>query len=92
MNRDSHITPLYPIHASVHDRWQQSKRAGFRIRPVKMDAMTITHDQREHLERVVLDIFTDMTNAGASIQEILSAIYLSGVQHTIAILGKETRS
>jgi len=42
------------------------------------------HDRRTWT--VALSIFTDMTNAGCSLQETLSAIYLSGLEHARQIL------
>ncbi len=33
------------------------------------------------VEGIALAIFTDMTNSGATLQETLAAIYLSGLEH-----------
>lgn len=79
----SRVPALHPIHQSVHLRWLQH---GYKLRPIGMDSMPVTNEQREVLERVCLDIFTDMVNAGAPLQEILSAVYMSGVHHTLSMV------
>lgn len=51
-----------------------------------MGILEITHEQHDALADVCLGIFADMANAGAPLQEILAACYMSGVQHTLATL------
>ena len=65
-----------------------TKRNQYRIRPKPkgMERMPLTDEQRQTIEAIALDIFTDMSNAGCSLQETLSAIYLSGVEHSRQIL------
>jgi hypothetical protein len=48
-----------------------------------------TTDQVECLQRVALDIFTDMTNAGYGFQQALASIYLSGLQHAAQIIKRQ---
>lgn len=50
-----------------------------KVRPSKMHTMTLSTDMRQLLEAEVLDIFTSMSNAGASFPQTLLAIYLSGM-------------
>ena len=59
---------------------------GKRLRPYNMDRLEgITPDQIEVVERISLSIFTDVSNAGYSLREALSAIYLSGFTHALDI-------
>lgn len=55
---------------------QQRTPRGFGVMPV-------TDEQREMLERLAVEIFTDMTNAGHTFQAALLAVYFSGVQHAV---------
>lgn len=41
-------------------------------------------EARECIESIALDIYTDMVNSGASLQETLAAVYLSGCEHAIS--------
>lgn len=41
-------------------------------------------EQREMIERIALSIYTDMVNAGATVQETLAAVYLSGSENALA--------
>jgi len=50
----------------------------------RMEGMDV--DQIEAMDRIALGIFTDMTNAGRTFQETLSAIYLSGMSHAVSVL------
>jgi len=70
---------LHPMHPSM----RRELKPGLRLRPYNMDRIGITIEQKELLERIALEIFTDMSNSGASLQETLSAIYLSGLMHAI---------
>lgn len=74
------MEPLHPIHSSV--RGERTKYMPH-PRPYKMDRMGVTNEQRELFESIALSIFTDMTNSGRSLQETLSAIYLSGIKHAL---------
>lgn len=78
---------LHPLHRSVLELRQRA--LGFRPRPAGMSAIAITSEVREAIEQIALDIFTDMTNSGASLQETLAAIYLSGAEHAKAIMREE---
>ncbi len=60
----------------------QSMLAARRM-PRGFGAMPVTNEQRELLERLALDIFADMTNAGQTFQAALAAVYFSGMQHAI---------
>lgn len=69
-----------------------SRTRGFgAIRPRNMDKMSITNEQAELLGDMVLSIFADMANAGATFEESLRAIYMTGVQNTLEIT-KEKRN
>jgi hypothetical protein len=46
-----------------------------------MYRIAITDEQRVTVESLSLEVFTTMTNAGASLQETLAAIYLTGFQN-----------
>lgn len=62
---------LNPLH--------QSAVRPLKVRPTKMHTMALSVDMRRLLEAEVLDIFTSMSNAGASFPQTLLAIYLSGM-------------
>lgn len=48
-------------------------------RPHKMASMDMDPDARMFIEQEALDIFTTMANSGASFQQSLAAIFLSGM-------------
>ncbi len=73
---------LMPIHRSVQERSARSR--GFRPRPGGMNVIAMPHEARECIESIALDIYTDMVNSGASLQETLAAVYLSGCEHAIS--------
>jgi len=75
---------LSPLHPSL-----LVKRTAYsdRRRPCGMSRLNITSEQRQVLEGIALEIFTDMTNAGCSLQETLAAIYLSGLTHATELKG-----
>ena len=52
-------------------------------RPRNMATVKLPPGMRETIESIALDIFTDMTNAGCSLQQTLAAIYLSGSEHAL---------
>lgn len=77
--KGSYAAPLLPVHSSMRPLVRRE-----RIRPQGMTCITgVTYEQGEALERIALGIFTDMTNAGATFQESLAAIYLSGLHHAV---------
>lgn len=48
-------------------------------RPYGMARMDLPPDQRMFIEQEALEIFTVMVNGGATFQQALAAIYLSGM-------------
>ena len=58
---------------------QHSTAINKNIKPKGMDITNIPADARKFVEAETLSIFTSMTNAGASLQQTLLAIYLSGM-------------
>lgn len=68
---------LYPLHSS--------NARPYTVRAFGMVSVPVTNEQRETIERIALDIFTDMSNAGAPFQQTLAAIYLSGLKHAIEL-------
>lgn len=50
-----------------------------RARPHNMAVAKLGIEQRRFIEAEALSIFTDMVNSGASLQQTLSAIFLSGM-------------
>jgi hypothetical protein len=70
---------LRAMHSSV------SKSCGVRIKPRNMARATLPSDSRQALEELVFGIFADMSNAGATLHQTLSAIYLTGMEHAEAI-------
>lgn len=60
----------------------RSISSGLAGRPVRVPGMTrlqLRPDERHFIEEQALGIFTDMVNSGASLQQTLAAIYLSGL-------------
>ena len=59
----------------------------FRMTPHKMDrADFMDAEHVEAAQRIALSIFTDMSNAGFSLRESLSAVYVSGLAHAVSVL------
>lgn len=58
---------------------QHSVAINKNLKPKSMEVMKIDVDSRKFVEAEALSIFTAMTNAGASLQQTLLAIYLSGM-------------
>jgi hypothetical protein len=56
-----------------------------------MERVTLGKEEVATLERVALEIFADMSNAGQPFQKTLSAIYLSGMQHALAARSSPSR-
>jgi hypothetical protein len=54
-----------------------------------MELTKLPTDVRQSMEKIALEIFTDMVNSGASLQQTLTAIYLSGIHNTLAALKEE---
>ena len=74
------VSALHPLHFSL---------GGKSRHPHMMESINLPHEQIEAVERVALDIFADMSNAGWPLQKALAAIYFTGVQHTLAITNGE---
>jgi hypothetical protein len=55
-------------------------------KPKNMASIKMPPEVRQAMEEAALDIFTDMTNAGATLQQTLGAIYLSGIEHAISAM------
>lgn len=72
---------LHPMHASMLHRIQQMRGAS--IRPVGMARIFIDSSHRQCIEGIALSIYTDMVNAGATLQETLAAVYLSGSENAM---------
>lgn len=70
------MAKLHPVHFSV---------AGKSRRPNGMERIAIPVGQVEALERVALEIFSDMSNAGHPFSKALGAIYLSGLENGAAL-------
>ena len=68
------MNTLHHIHHSA---------VGKKMKARGMSYTRVTQDQREAVENLTLEIFTDMVNAGNSLQSTLSAIYFSGVTHAL---------
>lgn len=47
--------------------------------PRSMDKMKLPRETSQFIEREVLDIFATMTNGGCTLQQTLTAIFLSGM-------------
>lgn len=71
--------PLRPIHASMIGRCRV---------PTTIGTMDVTPEQREACERVAVETFTDMVNAGQTFQAALAAIYVSGMVHALEGIGQ----
>lgn len=73
---------MRPMHRSVLEK--QARSRGYRPRPVNMSTVALPDEARECIERIALGIFTDMVNSGATLQETLAAVYLSGSENALA--------
>lgn len=58
-------------------------------KPKNMASIKMPPEVRQAMEEAALGIFTDMTNAGATLQQTLGAIYLSGIEHAISAMKEE---
>ena len=63
-------TSLRPQHRSTLNR---------RLEPRGMAIAKLGDEQRKFIEAQALSIFTDMVNSGASLQQTLAAVFLSGM-------------
>lgn len=77
----SRADALRPMHRSVLETHARAR--GFRPRPVNMNTVALPAEARECIERIALGIFTDMVNSGATLQETLAAVYLSGSENAL---------
>lgn len=76
-------SPLRPIHSSVSGRLSMLR--GHSLHPTGMSRLAMADEQRQCVESIALGIFTDMTNAGATLQQTLAAVYLSGAEHATTV-------
>lgn len=75
--RREHIEPLH----------EARPRGRFRMIPRDMNRDgDVTPEQFAAVQRIVLSIFTDMSNSGYSLRETLGAIYLTGAHHAASVL------
>lgn len=65
------MSEIRPLHHSMLKRKTRPPR--------NMSRATIPDETREMIERESLAIFADMANAGCSLQQTLSAVFLSGM-------------
>ena len=66
---------LHPGHSSARGRY---------LNPQGMTRLPgMAPEQIECVERIALDIFADVSNAGRPLRDVLAAIYLSGVMHAL---------
>ena len=54
---------------------------GTRLHPYNMAPLPCSEEHAHSLDMIALSIFTDCVNAGATLQESLTALYLSGLHH-----------
>lgn len=58
---------------------QHHSKVGTMPKPRNMEIARMSPDTRRFIENEALSIFTDMSNQGASLQQTLAAIFLSGM-------------
>lgn len=68
---------------------QHSSAINKTIKPKGMDITKLPPEARKFVEAEALSIFTAMTNSGASLQQTLSAIFLSGMSAAHGIAGEK---
>ena len=68
---------IRPLHASA--------LVSPKVRPRGMTRAHIAPELRLEIETQALSIFEDMTNAGCSLQQTLSAIFLSGMNAAMEV-------
>lgn len=69
---------------------QHRAARGRRISARGMSHMLVQPQHLALIEKISLEIFEDMVNAGHTFQEALSAIYFSGVRHTLELQKEPT--
>ena len=62
---------LHPLHSSILSKVHK--------RPYGLSRTPVSLELRTFLETEALDIYTRMVNAGCSLQQTLTAVYLSGM-------------
>lgn len=60
-------------------RPQHRSTLNLRLKPRDMAIAKLGVEQRQFIEAEALAIFTDMVNSGASLQQTLAAVFLSGM-------------
>lgn len=55
-------------------------------RPKNMERTRLEPEHRMFVEELALSIFTDMVNSGATLQQTLAAVYLSGSENALAAM------
>lgn len=78
------------VQQSAALRPQHSSMIGRSREPSGFGTMVITPEQREALERVALETFTDMVNSGHTFQAALAAVYFSGTVHALEMTSLTT--
>lgn len=68
--------------SALHPRQQYMR--GKAPRPAGMARVILPYDQREVIEELCLGVFATMTNNGASLTDVLTAIYLTGAENALA--------
>ena len=77
------MSGLRPLH------WSK-RQQGRPISPAGLTHIEVSQEQVEALESVALDVFTDMTNSGATLQASLAAVYMTGIQHALTMRKEPT--
>lgn len=70
------VNPLRPMHSSMVGRVHA-------LVPSSIGTMAVSPEQRDAVERVALETFTDMVNSGHTFQQALGTIYMSGMVHAL---------
>ena len=68
---------LRPRHRIVRGRPPQ---------PTGMARVALTTEQRTAIEGLCLGVFADMSNSGAALTDVLTAIYLTGAENALAAM------
>jgi len=68
---------LHVLHKSAKPKLQ--------LKPKGMSYASMPAEARDAVGELVLGVFTDMSNAGASLQATLTAIYLTGMENAMSI-------
>ena len=82
LSKDRHT--LHPLHYSMQPHLRRMPNDMTRLRDVDPEIM-------RGMDGIALSIFTDCANAGVPFHQILTAIYLSGLQHATAIADETER-